>query len=65
MLKQKKTVILTTQMFMAFRQSKAQSKHIHDVIGLQLALNMTIVPLVHNLQLFRVSQQMTHKKKFK
>jgi hypothetical protein len=54
--KQTTKIILTTQMSKAFGHSKAQSKHILDVIGLQLALNITIVLFVHTLQLFEMSQ---------
>jgi hypothetical protein len=37
----------------AFCRSKAQSKHIFDVTGLQLALNMTIVLFVHTFAIVR------------
>jgi hypothetical protein len=42
-LKQKTKMIMKTQMSKAFHHSKAQSKQIIGVIGLQLTPSMTIV----------------------
>jgi hypothetical protein len=56
MLKQRAKIILTTQMSKVFYRFRAQFTQVFNVTGLQLAPSMTIIFLIHTLELSGMSQ---------